>query len=447
MTIEVRPIVEAELERYMELCQIGFGGKPEDGEGERIRAVLGLDRTFAAFDGTRMVGTEGAYGLRLTVPGTGDGSNDETEPETAAEPAGVPTAGLTRVTVAATDRRRGVLTAMMAAHFADAAEHGEPLSGLWASELPIYGRFGYGPASDAIRISYDARQAGLRAPDRPDDVAFADGDEAALVLPALRERDRLTRPGHYHRSEAWWTHRSFADHEYWRNGASPRRTVIARREGEPVGYATFRHAPRWTDHDLPDGEIRVIDAVGVDLRARHTLWWFLSNIDLHPRVAFWSLPIDCELPWLAANQRAIVRHVTDGLQLRVLDVVAAPRGQGVERAGDPGVRDGRSAPSPGRRHLPPDGGRRRGGPGRPDRRRAGAPAPTGRPGSAVPRRPFARAAGRGRVVGRRGRGQAAGRAPLRLAGGGLVRRDVLTGRRALAERWRSPSPRRPSPPG
>ena len=323
-TVEVRPIRADELDRYIELCQTAFGGKPEEGEHERITDVIGLDRTHGAFDGDRMVGTDGSYTLHLTVPGTDPGP---AEPDSAdhpsAPPAGVRAGGLTRVSVAATHRRRGVLTGLIAAHFADAAERGELLSVLWASELPIYGRFGYGPASDALRVSYDNRQAGIREPEAPDRVTYAEGEEAAELLPVLRERDRLTRPGHYHRTEAWWRLRCFPDHEFWREGASPRRTVIAWRGDRAVGYATFRQFPRWTEHDLPDGEIRVIESVGLDRSARHSLWWFLSNIDLHPRVGFWGLPLDSELPWLAANQRAVIRHHTDGLQARVLDVIGA----------------------------------------------------------------------------------------------------------------------------
>jgi predicted acetyltransferase len=329
MAIETRPIVDDELDRYMDLCQGAFGGKPEPGEGERIRDVIGLDRVTAAFDGPRMVGTGAAYGLRLSVPGTdrhpgatGDGP-----------PPGVASAGLTRVSVAATHRRRGVLTALLGAHFADATGRGEPLSVLWASELPIYGRFGYGPASDALRLGYDARRAEIRRPDRPDELAFAEADEAVEVLPDLRERTRVGRPGHFHRPAIWWARRSFADHEFMREGAGPRQTVVARRDGRPVGYATYRLAPKWTDEDLPDGTVKVIEVAGIDLGARHTLWWYLSNIDLHPHVTYWSLPLDSELPWLAADQRAVIRHLTDGLQVRVLDVVAALQGRRWARPG------------------------------------------------------------------------------------------------------------------
>ena len=47
-------------------------------------------------------------------------------------------------------------------------ERGEPLSALWASEFPIYARFGYGPSGSLNEIRIDARQAILVAVDDVD---------------------------------------------------------------------------------------------------------------------------------------------------------------------------------------------------------------------------------------------------------------------------------------
>ena len=60
-------------------------------------------------------------------------------------------AALTNVTVAATHRRRGLLTAMLTRDLADSVERGEIVGALIAAEYPIYGRFGYGPAVETRR--------------------------------------------------------------------------------------------------------------------------------------------------------------------------------------------------------------------------------------------------------------------------------------------------------
>ena len=307
MSIEIRSITEAELDLYIRSATRAFGDEPREGEQDRVRKVLGLARARAAFAGDRLVGTTGSYGFRLAVPGAVD----------------VACAGLTRVTVAAAHRRRGILRSLMADHFADAAENGEALSILWASEVAIYGRFGYGQATENMAVSYDARLAGINAPDQPDELDEIDAPEAEKMLPGLRERHRITRPGLFQRDPLWWELRCFPDHEWQRDGASSNRTVLASRHGEPVGYAIYRQKPNWTDIDLPDGEIRVSEVVGVDDRAVHTLWWYLSNIDLFPHVNAYLQPIDSMVPWLARNSRAVKRVVNDGIHLRVLDVATA----------------------------------------------------------------------------------------------------------------------------
>src|SRR5437868_13738433 len=83
-----------------------------------------------AFDDGRVVGGAGAFPLDLSVPG---GS--------------LPCGGVTAVGVYPTHRRRGALRAMMRAQIDDIHERGEPIAALWASEAPIYGRYGYGLAS------------------------------------------------------------------------------------------------------------------------------------------------------------------------------------------------------------------------------------------------------------------------------------------------------------
>lgn len=319
MSIEVRSITDEELPAYCEAVAQGFGGEVREGTQDRTRRVVGLDRLHGAFDDrNRVVGTSGAYTLQMAVPGQVD----------------VATAGLTMITVAATHRRQGVLTSMMDAHFEDAVARNEPLSALWASEIAIYGRFGYGEATQNVSISYDARLAGIRRPERPDTVDLIDATEAQKVLPDIRERARVQRPGLFHRSPLWWEVRRFPDYEWMRDGASPRRHVMVSRDGEPVGYASYRQKEKWTETDIAEGQILLVELVGVDDAACHTLWWFLSNIDLFPKVDAHFQATDNLLPSLATNHRAIRRLVTDGIHVRVLDVAAALTARRYDQPGD-----------------------------------------------------------------------------------------------------------------
>src|SRR3954451_15806646 len=98
-------------------------------------AELEWERTFGArlTDPDRLSGVYTAYSVSCPVPG-----------------AEVPAAGLSWVGVHPRDRRRGVRTAMIGHHLADVAAHGEPFSLLYAAEPAIYGRFGYGLASQTL---------------------------------------------------------------------------------------------------------------------------------------------------------------------------------------------------------------------------------------------------------------------------------------------------------
>src|SRR6202044_1050173 len=102
----------------------------------RARRQFEPQRSLAATDaalpaGEDLVGTTGAYSLRMSVPG-----------------ALLPVAGVTAVSVLPSHRRRGVLRSLMHRQLADIAARGEePVAALWASETPIYGRYGYGCAA------------------------------------------------------------------------------------------------------------------------------------------------------------------------------------------------------------------------------------------------------------------------------------------------------------
>ena len=100
----------------------------------------------------------------------------------------VPMAGLTWVGVHPDHRRRGVLTAMMRHHVEQTHREGVALSGLHASEPVIYGRYGYGLASQSATLSV-GRGTTFNAPGLDDAAAAI---ETRLVG---RHRSRPGRPG------------------------------------------------------------------------------------------------------------------------------------------------------------------------------------------------------------------------------------------------------------
>lgn len=306
MEIEVRPIVPAEIPEFRRLLSQAFGGDAIDDDESRQRFVdqVDLQRTYAPFDGDEIVGTAASFSFDVSLPG---GSSTAM-------------GGLTMVSVLPTHRRRGLLNRLIGAHFADCQERGESLTGLWASEYQIYGRYGYGEAAPTCDISIDARSVGV--PAARDDVRLVDGDEARRVFPEIYERVYAARPGRLSRSENYWEHRHFYDPPERRSGASARRYVVAYREGEAVGYTTFRQKSKW-ENSVAAGLVSVGELFGIDSAARLSLWSLVCSVDLFPNVRAANVPIDFELPWQAARPQMIERRVLDGIFLRLLDVPRA----------------------------------------------------------------------------------------------------------------------------
>jgi len=308
MSFEIRKLTPEDVPAFRQAIAAGFGHDAdlEDETGsERFDAIFKLDRANAAFDGDAIVGTGGDFEFEMTVPGG----------------AQVATSGLTIVTVRPTHTRQGVLTAMMREHFDQAMGRGEPLGALWASEAPIYGRFGYGAAAVMHDVKLDARHTGRGGSEPGVTVRLLEIDEAKKALPRIYEQVQPTRPGMYKRSADWWTYRLFYDPEKWREGASATRYAVAEQNGEAIGYLSYRQKGNWDL--LSEGEIRITELMPATDAAYRALWHYAVSIDLFPIVKYWNTPADDPLAHLVRDGRAVATKVTDSLWLRLIDVPMA----------------------------------------------------------------------------------------------------------------------------
>lgn len=302
--MEIRAIAAHELEAWIASLIRTFGG---DAEGdphavERHRALVDLDRTFAAFDGGRIVGTAAGFDFRLSVPG-----------------GVVPMSGLTMVSVSPTHRRRGILRALITAHLAAARARGDVMSGLWASEATIYGRFGYGVAAEADELTFSAAGARMIDTHARDAIELAPDGDAVTLMPAVYDAAMARRPGLFSRSADWWRLRIMVERPYQKTGASKRRFAIARRDGAPVGYAVFRQKLAF-EAGLPAGTIDIDELCAIDAAAEASLWDFIAKIDLFPKVSWRNAPTDSLLPWIVDDRRRVRRSRVETMWLRVDEV-------------------------------------------------------------------------------------------------------------------------------
>jgi predicted acetyltransferase len=304
--IEIRTVEEAELKRFLETVETAFGEELNEEDIERWKPHLDLERQFWAWDGDAPVGTAGTYDKRLRIPGG----------ELAA-------AGVTMVGVLPSHRRRGILTQLMRRQLDDARERGEPLAVLWASEAPIYGRYGYGVATTATRIEAERDRMALRAPDEPVGRArLVDDAEAKELVPAIYDRVQVETPGMLGRSETWWTSFRLADPERWRHGAGPMFRAVWEDDDGPEAYALYRIRGSW-DEGVPGGKLQIREALGATPLATRAIWRFLFGVDLVKQVDAFALPPDHPLFLSVTEPRRLKAAVGDGLWVRLLDLEVA----------------------------------------------------------------------------------------------------------------------------
>lgn len=301
--LTLRPISEEEFPAWARAGELAFFEDDlSDERIERFRSFVELPRTLAAFDGDAIVGTSALLTMTISVPG---GS--------------AAMAGLTAVGVAPTHRRRGLLTALLRSHFDDLVDGPEPLSGLYAAEAPIYGRFGYGPATTSHHWSIEQAHSAF-GPDVAVEqgVTFVDVDEALHDFPAIYEAVRRVRPGVPRRSPELWKVHYGADLQDDRHGRS--RRYLARLGDR--GYVAYRAAAPF-EHNLPKGSVRVIEHMAVDAAASATLWRFVFDLDLVTTIELPHRPPDDLLTLFLADPRRLTGWQSDALWLRLTQIAPA----------------------------------------------------------------------------------------------------------------------------
>jgi len=237
----------------------------------------------------------------------------------------VPTAHVTMISVDATHRRQGLLNTMIDMLHQDAAEHGEPIAALWASEGGIYQRYGYGLASQRAAVGGLSAEVRWREPGdgtRPRLRAVPPTDTAPMR--EVYERVWRDRPGHSSRNDAWWGYIT-TDSDELRDGATPIRAVIHDDEhGRPDGYLLWRVKKEWNDLGH-DGTVRVLELIAENPLAYRALWEFVLAVDLTRHFfQFFAAP-DEPIVTAVTDPRRLGMKISDALYVRILDLPAALR--------------------------------------------------------------------------------------------------------------------------
>lgn len=265
-------------------------------DGERVRANLGVIETDLSLPG----------GARL------------------------PVAAVTAVGVAQTDRRRGLLRTLMAACLEEAHERGEPAAALFASEAPIYGRFGFGVTAPSSAYRIERGQVAFRDPVDVRQVVATTPERAAADWPAIHERLRGQRGGMVGVTPQLWKLSVVVDPPSWRDGATARQLV----EVPGRGIALYRVRGGEDDAGRADGSVLLLQLLATDPEAEAALWQHVTDLDLTVRTLAWLRPPDDALPELVTDRHALGMRDGSPLYLRVLDLPALLSARTVAAAGE-----------------------------------------------------------------------------------------------------------------
>lgn len=266
---------------------------------ERELTVYEPGRYHGVFDGDLMIGVGGMLTRSLTVPGL----------------ASLPVAAVTAVGVLPDHRRRGALSLLMRTQLHELHEaRGEPIAALWASEGGIYGRFGYGLASQSYRYTVK-RPARFRLPVPPTQtrVRLLDADTARPAMRALHEEYVRGRVGGLSRPEQGWSYVLFDDPST-REGTSSLRFAV-----HPGGYAIFRVKENWQPAG-PQHEVITHELVSTTVEGHAAIWRFLLELDLVGEVRYFNAPLDEPLRMMTTDPRAVRTELRDALFVRLVDL-------------------------------------------------------------------------------------------------------------------------------
>lgn len=231
----------------------------------------------------------------------------------------VPVDAVSGVAVSPTHRRRGLLSRWMRQDLHDAQQRGAVAAALWASEAPIYGRFGFGPITSSTTWTLEIpRTSWRRSP--VGTVQVVEADEVLALGPELLSRVQPRSAGTIDRGRFSWLM------QVGRAGGAEakNRWFVTHRDdaGTLDGLVVYEQQGEWVDW-LSRTELTVVDLLAVTDEAEHALFHYLAHVDLATAVVFETSP---ELPlphWLTNVRAAATRRTWDGMWARLLDVPAA----------------------------------------------------------------------------------------------------------------------------
>jgi predicted acetyltransferase len=315
MTLDIRTIRQDETPAWLDCTATTFLERIDvDKVAEEVKPLWDFGRVWGAFDGGAIVGTLRSWATELTLPGCGR----------------LPAAAVSGVSVRSTHRRQGILRRLVTAEHAAARERGEALALLYASEYPIYGRFGYGPASSIATWTVDTASTGFHATPTGTMEFAPPSAETRDAVKAVFDAWRVRQPGEIRRRDFSWEFDLGLRESGW--GPTWKGFIALHRDaaGSVDGYVRYRGEEKW-EHRQPRATLNIDELHALTDDAYDAIWQFLGSVDLVATIKAERRRGSERLPWLVTNARAVeMSEAGDGLWVCLLDLPRALAGRTYE---------------------------------------------------------------------------------------------------------------------
>lgn len=233
----------------------------------------------------------------------------------------MPVHQITSVTVSPTHRRRGLLRRMITLDLSTAREHGAVFAALTASEATIYGRFGFGRATQRARYTLKTRQGASLRVEPEGSVVAVSPEELKKYAPAIFAAAHAHTLGSISATQfdVGQAAGQWEDYDSLKPVKNLRAALHLDADGKPDGFMSYQFSG-WKV-DPPTMEIgQMCTASGA---ARRELVAYLGAHDLVEKITGRG-PVDDVLPTALENARAYkATALGDHLWLRILDLETA----------------------------------------------------------------------------------------------------------------------------
>ncbi len=281
-------------------------GSPPPKESDRFLRYWDVPTSLGAFDvDGRVLGVAARFASRLTAVGGAPLSCSA-----------VPSVG-----VRPDAHGRGIGRALLESQVREAVEHGDAVLALNASEVQIYGRFGYGPTSSWWSVEADPRTLTWRedAPRAaPGTIEEIDGATAHELLPELHERCFGNWGGELARHGGWW----FAALQPRPDKPANTFAVLRRGDGTVRAGAIYNVTQKFDDLGFAN-QVELRDLVGVSPADEALLLRWLLERRLVGRFTADRCNPRTPVKWMLHDGRRFrTTAAEDAVWVRVVDVAA-----------------------------------------------------------------------------------------------------------------------------